>query len=102
MHKDLKALCTPAKIYLAIAVFASVVSLMSGIKFMLIGVKLLFAIIWTFLLGLLCKHGFHYISWFLVLLPYIILGLAILNIHRVTHKQKQIMRTIQLQDVYGQ
>ena len=68
---------------------------------MLIGVKLFFAIIWTFLLGLLCKHGFHYISWFLVLLPYIIIGLAMLNIHRVTYKQKQIMKTLQLQDVYG-
>ena len=102
MHKDLKSLCTPAKIYLAIAVFASVVSLMNGVKLMAVGGKFLFAIIWTFLLGLLCKHGFHYISWFLVLLPYIIIGLAIFKIYRVTHKQKEIMRMVKLQDVYGQ
>jgi len=100
--KDFSKLCTPAKIYFAIAVIASVISLFSGVSIMMIFMKLVFAFIWTFILGWLCKKGFTSISWFLVLLPYIIIGLAMLNIYRVTHEQKQIMRTLQLQGAYGQ
>ena len=100
--KDFSKLCTPAKIYFGIAVIASVIGLFSGVSIIAIFMKLVFAFIWTYVLGWLCKKGFTSISWFLVLLPYIIVGLAMLNIYRVTHEQKQIMRTLKLQDVYGQ
>jgi UPF0716 family protein affecting phage T7 exclusion len=42
------------------------------------------------------------LSWFLVLLPYIIIALAMFGIYRVTHEQKQIMRTLQMQGAFGQ
>ena len=100
--KDFSKLCTPAKIYFAIAVIASVIGLFNGVSIMIIFMKLVFAFIWTFVLGWLCKKGLTSISWFLVLLPYIIIGLAMLNIFHVTHEQKQIMRTLQIQGVYGQ
>ena len=100
--KDFSKLCTPAKIYFGIAVIASVIGLFSGVSIIAIFMKLVFAFICTYVLGWLCKKGFTSISWFLVLLPYIIVVLAMLNIYRVTHEQKQIMRTLKLQDVYGQ
>jgi hypothetical protein len=102
MNKEFSKLCTPAKIYFAIAVIASIVMLFSGISFMTIFVKLIFAFIWTFVLGWLCKKGFTGVSWFLVLLPYIILLLASFRIYHVSQDQKQIMRSLQLQGAYGQ
>lgn len=100
--KDFSKLCTPAKIYFAIAVIAIVIGLFNGLSIMFAFWKLVFAFIWTFILGWLCKKGFTAISWFLVLLPYILIILAMFGIYRVTHQQRQFMRTIQLQGAYGQ
>ena len=100
--KDFSKLCTPAKIYFAIAVIAAVVGLFNGMPIMFAFWKLVFAFIWTFVLGWLCNKGYTSISWFLVLLPYIIMALALMNLYHVTHEQKQLMRTLQLQGAYGQ
>jgi len=100
--KDFSKLCTPAKIYFAIAVIATVVGLFYGLTVMSAFMKLIFAFIWTFILSWLCDKGFTSLSWFLVLLPYIIILLAMLGIYRVTHEQRQFMRDIKLQGAYGQ
>jgi len=100
--KDFSKLCTPAKIYFTIAVIATIIGLFNGLSIMLAFWKLVFAFIWTFVLGWLCKKGFTSISWLLVLLPYILIALAMFGIYRITHQQKQLMRTIQLQGAYGQ
>ena len=100
--KYFSKLCMPAKIYFSIAVIATIVALFSGVPILMAFMKLVFAFIWTYLLGWLCKKGYASISWFLVLLPYIIIALAMLNIYRVTQQQKQIMRAVGLQGAYGQ
>jgi hypothetical protein len=100
--KDFSKLCTPAKIYFAIAVIATVIALVSGASIMMAFWKLVFAFIWTFILGWLCDKGYTSISWFLVLLPYIIILLAMFGIYHITHEQRQMMRTVQLQGAYGQ
>jgi len=100
--KDFSKLCTPAKIYFAIAVIAAVVGLFNGLSVMMAFWNLVFAFIWTYVLGWLCKKGYSSISWFLVLLPYIILLLAMFNIYHVTREQRQVMRSLQLQGAYGQ
>ena len=100
--KDFSKLCTPAKIYFAIAVIATVIGLFSGLPIMYSFWKLVFAFIWTFVLGWLCKKGYTSISWFLVLLPYILILLAMFGIYHATHQQRQIMRNIKLQGAYGQ
>jgi hypothetical protein len=102
MNKDFSKLCTPAKIYFAIAVIASIVALVNGVGVMAVAVKLIFAFIWTFILAWLCDKGYKTISWFLVLLPYIIIVLAMVGIYRVSKSQTQILRTLQLQGAYGQ
>lgn len=102
MLKDFNKLCTPAKVYFAIAVIAAVFSLLNGLPIMAAVWRLIFAFIWTFILGWLCKKGYTSISWFLVLLPYIIMFLAMLNIYHITHEQRQFMRSVGLQGSYGQ
>ena len=102
MNTDFKQLCTPAKIYFVIAVIACVIALFNGMRLTAVAVKLIFAFIWSFVLGWLCTKGFKTLSWFLVLLPYIIIALAMFGIYEVTHQQRQMMRSIQLQGAYGQ
>ena len=102
MNPSFRELCTPAKIYFAIAVIAAIFALFNGIGVIAVGLNLVFGFIWTFILGWLCKKGFTNISWFLVLLPYIIIALAMFGIYHVTEEQRQIMRNLQLQGAYGQ
>jgi hypothetical protein len=100
--KDFNKLCTPAKIYFAIAVIATLFDLFNGASIMFAFWKLIFAFIWTFILGGLCNKGYKSISWFLVLLPYILMFLATLDIYHVSEGQRQFMRSIGLQGAYGQ
>ena len=100
--KDFSKLCTPAKIYFAIAVIATVIALFSGLTIIAAFMKLVFAFIWTFILSWLCNKGYTSLSWFLVLLPYVFILLAILGIYRMTDQQRQMLRAIQLQGAYGQ
>jgi hypothetical protein len=101
MDKNFSKLCTPAKIYFAIAVIAIIIALFSGVSLMLAFSKLFFAFIWAFVLGWLCDKGYSSISWFLVLLPYIVIALAMLKIAQIT-QHRGLMRTLQLQGAYGQ
>jgi hypothetical protein len=100
--KDFSKLCTPAKVYFGIAAIATLFDLFNGVSIMLAFWKLVFAFIWTFILGGLCDKGYKSISWFLVLLPYILMFLGSLNIYHVTEDQRQFMRSIQLQGAFGQ
>ena len=79
MNKEFSKLCTPAKIYFAIALFVSMFELYKGVHIMNVFVKLLIALIWTVILGWLCSKGFKMVSWFLVLLPYILITFMMLS-----------------------
>jgi hypothetical protein len=101
MNKDFSKLCTPAKIYFAIAVIASIIALFSGIGVIAVAMKLIFAFIWTFLLAWLCDNGYKTISWVLVLLPYIVIALAMAGVYHATKGQTQLLRTLQMQGAFG-
>lgn len=73
LTKTFKELCTPAALYFVISVIAIIVALFNGMKLMAVGIKAIFVIIYTFFLNFLCKKGFKSVSWFLVLLPYILM-----------------------------
>ena len=94
-------LCTPAKIYFGIAVIASIIALFRGVTFDAVLMKMVFAFFWTYVLGWMCKKGYSSISWFLVLLPYIVLLLAALRIANI-NEHKSIFRSLGIQGAYGQ
>lgn len=101
MNKDFSKLCTPAKIYFAIAVIASLIALLNGVKIVVVFFKILFAFIWTYLLSMLCDKGYKSVSWFLVLLPYILILLAVLGLMQVSRNQTQMLNAIKLQGPFG-
>jgi len=88
--KDFQNLCTPAKIYFALAIFSILVGLFTGIHFFAILGKLVFAVIYTFILGWLCSKGFKALSWFLVLLPYVLILLTFFSLLTMTKTNVQM------------
>lgn len=82
--KDMfKQMCTPAQIYLVISVFAGLLSLLTENAVSSVIVNLLFALLWTYILSWLCRQGYESLSWFLVLLPYIILLLGMVGMMKM-------------------
>jgi hypothetical protein len=102
MNKEFRKLCTPAKIYFAIAVISSIIALFSGVRLIAVMFKLLFGFIWTFILAWLCKRGLTVVSWWLVLLPYIIIFLAMFKLYHLTDEQKKLVKSLQLEGPIGQ
>lgn len=98
--KDFKSLCTPASVYLFINViiFISIAVQNFGNTtqycvgqykcnvpntFSMFLFKAIYILFWTFILNAICKAGYKEVSWFMVLLPiillFIIIGIVILN-----------------------
>jgi len=82
MNKDFAKLCTPAKVYFALAVLAIIMSLFNRFTFLGIFIQLLFAVIWTMFLAWVCDKINPSISWFLVLAPYVMTFLVALGVMR--------------------
>ena len=102
MLKDFRQLCTPAKVYFAIAVIASIIALVNRFPMMLVIWRLMFAFVWTIVLGYICKKGYKTLAWALVALPYVVLLLEMFRIYNLTEPTRQVMRTVGLQGAYGQ
>jgi hypothetical protein len=80
MDIDFNKLCTPAKIYFTLAVFSCIILIFHRVSILVISTKLIFAFIWSIILGWLCKKGYKSLSWFLVLFPFILIGLSLIGI----------------------
>ena len=95
--KQYYSLCTPAKVYFLLT-FVSILGLLyqnaaagnsykvgtykvklQHHNFFFFFFKIIYMLVWTFILNQLCSHGYSKISWFLVLLPlllmFVIIGL---------------------------
>jgi hypothetical protein len=83
MNTDFDKLCTPAKIYFGLSVLSCIIMLFNRMSILVIFSKLIFAFLWAFILGWLCSKGYKAISWFLVLLPFIMIFLVSFGI--MTH-----------------
>ena len=101
LNKEFSKLCTPARLYFVIAIISSVVALLNRVTLLAVFFKLVFAFIWTYILGWLCKKGYESLSWFLVLLPYIFVLLAVIGVMHLTKSQKSMLNQLQLQGAFG-
>lgn len=93
MEKEFKNLCTPAKVYFAIGVLSCIFALFNSMPILAVFVKLIFIFIWAFLLNLLCSKGYQNLSWFLVLLPYILMLLIVVGVLKQSNATQQMMAT---------
>lgn len=86
--------CTPAYFYFIISIFAIIIMTIQNFgntnvyclgdytcgvtsTFLIFIIKMLYVLFWTWVLNLLCKNGYESISWFLVLLPYVVMFIMI-------------------------
>jgi hypothetical protein len=74
--KNFDGLCSPAKLYFVLSVIACVAALINGVKIMQVAINLIIAFAWTAILSFICGKGFTSVSWFLVLVPYIVMLLV--------------------------
>jgi hypothetical protein len=74
--KNFDDLCSPAKLYFVLSVIACVAALINGVKVMQVAINLIIAFAWTAILSFICGKGFTGVSWFLVLVPYIVMLLV--------------------------
>ena len=81
-------LCTPAMVYVCIT-FMSMLFLVIAKQYKGMVAKLIFAVVWTWLIQTLCKNKYTFVAWLIVILPlllfpivlFAILGLALQNQH---------------------
>lgn len=71
----LSKLCTPSLIYFVIASIVIVIGIFQRFQPFSLIIKAIFVLFWTWFLNFLCSKGYTGISWFLLLLPYILMML---------------------------
>jgi hypothetical protein len=80
MNTDFNKLCTPARLYFAFSVLSCIIMLFNRMSILVVFSKLIFAFLWAFILGWLCSKGYESLSWFLVLLPFVMMLLVAFGI----------------------
>ena len=83
-------LCSPAMVYFVLACLSILAGLMGSISSKSLVAKGIYAILWTWILNLLCEKGYPTISWILVFLPFILMfGLVALVLDKTTPPSTQ-------------
>ena len=89
---DLSKLCTPAMVYLVLAAISVVIGFLRRFQVISLIVKMIFVVAWTWFLNFLCTKGYKAISWFLVLLPFLMmLGVFVMAMEVVKQASAQMM-----------
>jgi hypothetical protein len=89
---DLSKLCTPAMLYLIFAAISLVMGIFHKFRLFSLLVKVAFIAAWTWFLNYLCSKGYKAISWFLVLLPFLLmLGVFAMAMEVVNSANKSMM-----------
>lgn len=70
---DFSKLCTPAMLYLVLAAISIVIGVFQKFQILSLLIKIVFVSAWTWFLNLLCSKGYTAISWFLVILPFLLM-----------------------------
>jgi hypothetical protein len=86
--KSFDDLCSPAKLYFVLSVIACIAALINGLKFGQVMINLIIAFAWTAVLSWICGKGFTGVSWFLVLVPYIIMLLVFFKLMKDISKSQ--------------
>jgi hypothetical protein len=66
-------LCNPAIFYFVLGVVSIFILLAAKEPVLILMTQLVFVLLWTWILNLICVNGFTHFSWFLVISPYVIL-----------------------------
>ena len=95
LGKSIKSLCSPAYFYLVVSVIVIALLVVQNVLsgkpnelcigayscdvpniLLVLLLKVLYVAFWTVILDSLCKYGLKRLSWFLVLLPFVLVSIA--------------------------
>jgi hypothetical protein len=88
LPKRFKQLCTPALVYFILSMISTILIIIQNLgnsntfcmgsfscdvpnTSVIIILKILYILFWTWILNIICKNGYSEISWFIVLFPFI-------------------------------
>jgi hypothetical protein len=96
LQKTFDSLCTPARVYLGISILVTLVLIVQNLfngdanelcvgtfkcdfpnVALLLVVKVMYVLFWTWLLSFLCEKGLKSLAWFIVLIPFLLLALGL-------------------------
>jgi hypothetical protein len=77
-------LCNPAMLYLILSIITILMGLSAQVQVGVFVVKLIWMVVWVYILNLLCSKGYTTVSWVLVLLPFILIAFMALMMLEVT------------------
>ena len=78
------ALCNPAMLYLILSIIVILMGFSAQVQVGVFVVKLIWMVVWVYILNLLCSKGYTTVSWVLVLLPFILIAFMALMMLEVT------------------
>ena len=91
------SLCLPSKLYLGISLVCLLLLIWQNMgntnlfcvgmlscsvanTYLLFLAQLLYIIFWTFILNIICKSGYPWLSWLLLLLPFVLFALTVFSV----------------------
>ena len=77
-------LCNPAMLYLILSIIVILMGFSAQVQVGVFVVKLIWMVVWVYILNLLCSKGYTTVSWVLVLLPFILIAFMALMMLEVT------------------
>ena len=78
------ALCNPAMLYLILSIITILMGISAQVQVSVFVVKIIWMVVWVYILNLLCSKGYTTVSWVLVLLPFILIAFMALMMLEVT------------------
>jgi len=79
-------LCVPAMLYLILSIITILMGFYEQFQLSIFVVKLIWMVVWVYILNLLCSKGYTNVSWVLVLLPFILIAFMALMMLEVTRR----------------
>jgi hypothetical protein len=73
-----KSLCLPSKVYFVLSLFGIVMSFFyafdfGGASLFMQTIHFIYVVFWTWVLNLICNAGYNWLSWLLVLAPFLVI-----------------------------
>jgi len=79
-------LCSPALLYLVLGILTIISMIMFKSDAKTVALKAIIIFIWTWVLNYICKLGHEGISWFLVILPFVIMAIFLVIMSNIIAK----------------
>jgi len=79
-------LCVLAMLYLILSIITILMGFYEQFQLGLFVVKLIWMVVWVYILNLLCSKGYTTVSWVLVLLPFILIAFMALLMLEITRR----------------